>query len=76
MITNLAVLDVEPETKHLRIASVHPGVSVDEVQAATGFGLLLPEGEVPTTAVPTIAQVTRIREFDPANMRKREFRSR
>lgn len=76
VITNLAVLDFEPETKHLRIASVHPGVSVDEVQAATGFGLLLPEGEVPTTAVPTIAQVTRIREFDPANMRKREFRSR
>jgi glutaconate CoA-transferase subunit B len=76
VISNLAVLDFEPESKHLRIESVHPGVTVDEVQAATGFELLVPDGEVPVTAVPTVAQVTRIRQFDPANMRKREFRSR
>ena len=39
----------------MRIESVHPGVTVDDVQAATGFELLLPDGEVPTTAVPTAA---------------------
>ena len=47
MVTNLAVLDFEPESKHMRIQSVHPGVTVDEVQAATGFELLLPDGDVP-----------------------------
>ena len=55
---------------------MHPGVSVDDVQAATGFELLLPDGEVPTTAEPTAPQVELIRAFDPDEMRKREFRTR
>lgn len=77
VVTNLAVLDFEPESKAMRIASVHPGVSVDEVQAATGFELLLPGGEVPTTPVPTVEQVRLIREvIDPDGMRKREFARR
>ena len=50
VVTNLAVLDFEPESKRMRLKSVHPGVTVDEVQEATGFELLLPDGEVPTTA--------------------------
>ncbi len=77
VITNLAVLDFEPASKHMRIRSVHPGVTVDEVQAATGFELLLPDGEVPETEAPTQEQVRLIREeIDPDEMRKREFRTR
>ena len=61
----------------MRIRSVHPGVTVDEVQAATGFELLLPDGEVPETEAPTQEQVRLIREeIDPDEMRKREFRTR
>lgn len=77
VITNLAVLDFHPESRHMRIASVHPGVTVDQVQEATGFELLLPEGDVPVTPRPTVEQVRLIREvIDPDEMRKREFRSR
>jgi glutaconate CoA-transferase subunit B len=76
VITNLAVLDFEPISKHLRIESVHPGVTVEQVQEATGFELLVPDGEPPTTPVPTEEQVRLIRAFDPDNMRKREFRTR
>ena len=75
VITNLAVLDFEPESKHMRIRSVHPGVTVEQVQEATGFELLLPDGEVPETPRPTQEQVRLIREeIDPDGMRKREFR--
>ena len=75
VITNLAVMDFHSVSKHMRLQSVHPGVTVAAVQKATGFELLLPEGSVPETAPPTKAQVKLIREvIDPDNMRKRGFR--
>lgn len=76
VITNLAVMDFHPESKHMRLVSTHPGVTVDQVQDATGFELLLPDsGEVAETPAPTAEQVRLIREeIDPDNMRKREFR--
>ncbi len=76
VVTNLAVLDFHPDSKHMRLRSVHPGVSVEEVQSATGFELLLPDGgEVPQTPPPTQAQVDAIRTvIDPHGMRRREFR--
>lgn len=76
VVTNLAVLDFHPETRHMRLKSVHPGVTVDQVTEATGFELAMPDGDVPTTAVPTKYQVEAIRRIDPDNMRKREFRAR
>ena len=45
----------------MRLASVHPGVSVDEVQAATGFSLLVPD-PVPTTRLPTAEELELLRE--------------
>ncbi|MHB2001779.1 MAG: CoA-transferase subunit beta, partial [Solirubrobacteraceae bacterium] len=47
-VTNLAVLDFEPESKRMRLRSVHPGVTVEQVVQATGFELLI-EGDVPAT---------------------------
>jgi len=75
VITNLAVMDFHPENKKMRLKSVHPGVTVEQVQAATGFELLLPGSEVPTTTAPTREQVRLIREeIDPDDMRKHGFR--
>ena len=37
VVTNLAVLDWETPDRRMRLRSVHPGVTVDEVVAATGF---------------------------------------
>ena len=73
VVTNLAVLDFEPESKRMRLVSVHPGVTVEQVQEATGFELLLPEGDVPETAAPTDEQVRLLREeIDPDGLCKRE----
>ena len=36
----------------MRLVSVHPGVTVDEVRAATGFDLVV-EGEIPESRLPT-----------------------
>ncbi len=73
VITNLAVLDFEPESKRMRLCSVHPGVSVEDVVAATGFELVI-EGEIPQTAPPSEQEVRLIREeIDPDGARMREF---
>jgi len=41
VITDLALLDFEPRTRQMRLTAVQSGVSVAQVQQATGFPLLL-----------------------------------
>jgi glutaconate CoA-transferase subunit B len=73
VVTNLAVMDFEPRSKRMRIRSVHPGTTVDDVRAATGFELLVAD-DVGETEPPTAEQVRLIREeIDPDGARKSEF---
>ena len=75
VVSNLAVMDFHPLSKKMRLNSVHPGITVKDVQDATGFELQLPEGSVADTRLPTREQVRLIREvIDPDEMRKRELR--
>ncbi|WP_432176602.1 CoA-transferase subunit beta [Streptomyces sp. Tue6028] len=72
VVTDLAVLDFATPDRSMRLASVHPGVTVDEVRAATGFTLTVPD-EVPSTREPTDQELELIREvIDPAGARDRE----
>ena len=43
VVTNLCVLDFETPDHRMRLRSVHPGVTVDDVVAATGFELAIDE---------------------------------
>ena len=58
VVTPLCVMDFEDETKRMRLKSVHPGVSVDQVVKNTGFELIVPS-DVPETEPPTAEQVER-----------------
>ena len=72
MVTNLAVLDFETPDNRMRIRSVHPGVTVDEVVAATGFDLVVPD-DVAESRVPTGEELRLIREvIDPRGLRYAE----
>jgi acyl CoA:acetate/3-ketoacid CoA transferase beta subunit len=72
IVTNLAVLDVTGPDDTVRLLSVHPGVSVQQVQEATGFELCV-DGDVPTTREPTYAELVIVREMlDPKRLRDRE----
>ena len=72
VVTNLAVLDFGGPGHSMRLVSVHPGVTVDEVAASTGFELAS-DGEVPQTRQPTPAELRLIREvIDPAGLRDGE----
>jgi acyl CoA:acetate/3-ketoacid CoA transferase beta subunit len=72
VVSNLGVFDFESPDRAMRLRSVHPGVTVDEVVAATGFPLAVPD-EVPTSRLPTADELELIREvIDPENARERE----
>ena len=72
IVTDLAVLDVGGPDDTVRLLSVHPGVTVEEVQEATGFDLAAPD-DVPETREPTMEELVLIREvLDPKELRHRE----
>lgn len=52
VITDLAELGFEPESKRIRLEALQPGVSVDEVLENTGFQLIVPK-DVPQLEPPT-----------------------
>ncbi|MEU6083177.1 CoA-transferase [Streptomyces sp. NPDC047108] len=73
VVTDLAVLDFAEDDGSLRIRSLHPGVTEDQVREATGFPLEAPEGGVPPTREPTAEELRLIREvIDPGGVRNRE----
>jgi acyl CoA:acetate/3-ketoacid CoA transferase beta subunit len=75
VVTDLAVLDLGGPDGTLRVVSVHPGATLDEVQAATGFALHV-DGEVPASRLPTDEELRLIREvLDPKGLREREVPS-
>ncbi|HUH11287.1 MAG TPA: hypothetical protein VLZ73_12120 [Brevundimonas sp.] len=74
VITDLAVLDFSGANKAMRVRSLHPGVTFDEVQDNTGFALARPE-TIPETAAPTPEQLAIIRDrLDPHNLRATLFK--
>lgn len=65
VISDLAVLDFEPTTKRMRVLSLHPGKTLDQVKAATGFELLVADS-VTETPAPTDVQLAVLRtQVDP-----------
>ncbi len=75
VVTNLAVLDFDTPDRRMRLRSVHPGVGVEDVVAATGFELVVPD-EVPRTRLPDAEELRIMREvLDPKGLREREVRS-
>ncbi len=60
-VTPLCIMDFSEDEKRLRLRSLHPGVSVDEVLRQTGFPLILPS-VVPSTELPTAAELKVLRE--------------
>lgn len=67
VITQLGVLGFDDETKRMTLLAVHPGVTPQQVQEATGFPLLMAD-EIGETAPPTEEDRRILREIDPTGM--------
>jgi acyl CoA:acetate/3-ketoacid CoA transferase beta subunit len=68
VVTDLAVMDFETPDHRMRLVSVHPGVTVDDVRAATGFELAI-AGDVPISREPNDEEYAAIERLDPRGLR-------
>ena len=72
VVSNLGVFDFETPDRRMRLRSVHPGVTVDDVVAATGFELVV-SADVRASRLPTPEELELIREvIDPEGAREHE----
>jgi acyl CoA:acetate/3-ketoacid CoA transferase beta subunit len=68
VITQLGIYGFDEETKRLKLISLHPGVSVEEIKANSSFEIALPE-RITTSPEPTIRHLKILREeIDPAGI--------
>lgn len=75
VVSNLAVFDFEATDADgvptMRLRSVHPGVTLEQVVEATGCEVVVPD-DVPTTPEPSAEQVAEIDRLDPKGLRHQE----
>jgi acyl CoA:acetate/3-ketoacid CoA transferase beta subunit len=75
VVSNLGVFDFDTPDHTMRVRSVHPGVTLEAVQEATGFPLSF-EGEVSETRLPTLEELRLIRDvIDPDALRDIEVKA-
>jgi glutaconate CoA-transferase subunit B len=68
VVSTLALMDFDTQSKRMRLKATHPGVSVENVVAATGFELVLPE-KVEVSDPPSAEELRLLREeIDPENL--------
>jgi glutaconate CoA-transferase subunit B len=63
VVTDLGILEPRGEERELTLASVHPGVDVDQVREATGWDLRVAD-DLSVTPAPTAAELTALRALE------------
>jgi acyl CoA:acetate/3-ketoacid CoA transferase beta subunit len=71
VVTDLCVFDVGSQDGSLRLCSVHPGVTLEDVHEKTGFRVQV-DGGIPATRAPSDHEMQVIDELDPQGLRYRE----
>jgi glutaconate CoA-transferase subunit B len=74
VVTNLCVLDFNGPNKQMRVATLHPGVGLDEVQDNTGFDLAVAD-DMGETTMPSDEQLDLLSQLDPLNVRARQLKN-
>jgi glutaconate CoA-transferase subunit B len=68
VVSTLALMDFDPESKRMRLKATHPGVSVEDVVTATGFELVISD-KVEVNAPPSDEELRLLREeIDPERL--------
>ena len=63
VITDLGILTPERETKELTLTSLHPGATVEQAVAATGWPLKVAE-DIAETPAPTESELAALRDLN------------
>ncbi len=68
VVTDLCVMDFGGPGHQVRLLSLHPGITVEQVQENTGYPIHVPD-DVAVTEAPTSEQLAIIAALDPHNQR-------
>ena len=60
VVSPLGVFDFEPTTKAMRVKSIHPGVTLEQIRDSTGFEMVV-EGTPPVTDMATAQELALLR---------------
>jgi glutaconate CoA-transferase subunit B len=72
VVTNLGVFDFDEKLMTMRLKSLHPGITVQDVLENTGFEPVIPP-RTEETAPPSREEIEIIRQVDPLDTRKKGF---
>ena len=67
VITQLGMYCFDHDTKRLKLLNLHPGVTIEQVQDASEFEILIPD-EIGVSPEPTEEQLRIMREIDPLGL--------
>ncbi len=67
VITQLGVYGFDEKTKRMKLLSVHPGVTIEDIKKNSSFEIIIPD-EVDTTEPPTEEELKILHEIDPVGM--------
>ena len=67
VVTDLAILDFDDETREMKISALHPGVTAEQVRDNTGFDIRI-DDDVETTEPPSKAELDVLRHLDPEKL--------
>ncbi|MCG8316930.1 MAG: ketoacid CoA transferase [Pseudomonadales bacterium] len=73
VVTDLCVMDWQGPNNMLRLVSLHPGITVEQVLENTGFEVHV-DADIPTTPAPTEEQLEVIANLDPQNWRSKQIK--
>jgi len=74
IVTNLCVMDFQGPANAIRVVSLHPGVTFEQVADNTGFDLHRAADTLPETPGPDEAALAEIARLDPNNIRATIFK--
>ena len=67
VISQLGIYGFDQSTKRLQLLALHPGVTVEDIQANSSFEILIPD-EIQTTQPPTEEERRLLHKIDPTGM--------
>jgi glutaconate CoA-transferase subunit B len=67
VVTDLAILNFDDDTKEMKVLTLHPGVSAEQVHDNTGFDIHI-DDDVEKTEPPTKAELDVLRHLDPERL--------
>ena len=67
VVTDLAILNFDDETREMKVSALHPEVTAEQVHDNTGFDVRI-DDDVETTEPPTKAELDVLRHLDPEQL--------